>query len=126
VGSAHFRQDGVRPSLRGVAEWGLTELLSFGAMAGIRSDRAGPDRFTSGILAGVLGWGWAETFRTYTEVALSQIAEDPYGGTVATVNMGATLLLDDDTQVDGGISLPISDSASDFAFTIGFSRRFGR
>lgn len=126
VGSDDFRQDGIRPSLRGVAEWELSALLSFGAMAGVRSDRAGPDRFTSGILAGVLGWGWRDTFRTYTEVALAQIAADEHGGTVAAANIGATLLLDDDTQLDGGISFPISDSASDFAFTIGFSRRFGR
>lgn len=126
TGSSDFRQDGVRPSFRGVAEWGLSDLLSFGAMAGVRSDRSGPDRFTSGILAGVLGWGWTDTFRTYTELALARIAGQEHGGTMATANLGGTLLLDADTQLDGGISLPVSDSASDFAFTLGFSRRFGR
>jgi len=125
VGSAEFRQAGVRPSVRGVAEWELSHRLSLGTMAGVLSDRDGPDRFPSGILAGVLGWGWTDAFRTFTEIALAQIAEDEHGGTVAAANLGGTVLLGDHAQLDGGISLPLSDSASDFAFTVGFSRRFG-
>jgi hypothetical protein len=126
LGSDDFRQAGVRPSIRGVAEWELTQRLSFGSMAGVISDREGQDRFTSGILAGVLGWGWTDTFRTFSEIALTQVAKDQHGGTVAAANLGGTILLGEHAQIDGGISLPLSDSDSGLALTVGFSRRFGR
>lgn len=124
TGSSDVSQDGLRPSLRGVVEWGLSPLLSAGVMAGVKSDRLGAERFTSGILAGVVGQSWSPVFRTYTELALAQIAGDEYGGNVGSFNTGGAYLLNDETQLDVGLSFGITEGASDFVVAVGFSRRF--
>ncbi|HSG50283.1 MAG TPA: transporter [Longimicrobiales bacterium] len=124
TGSRGVSQSGVRPSLRVVGEWTLDPRLALGIMAGIRSERAGSARFSSGILGLVLGQTWSGTLRTYTELALPQMAGDANGGVVGLVNVGAALLLGEDGQVDVGFGLPITSQAPEVMIGLGFSHRF--
>lgn len=124
TGSRGVSQRGVRPSLRVVGEWTLDPRLALGVMAGLRSDRAGSARFTSGILGVVLGQSWSETFRTFTELALPQIAGDAKGGVVGLANVGAALLLGEHGQMDLALGLPLTGAAPDVVIGLGFSRRF--
>lgn len=125
VGSASLSQDGVRPSLRGVAEWGLGDGWGLGVLGGVRLDRSGPDRFTSGILAAALSRAVGEGASVYGEVAATQIAGDEYGGTVPLLNLGGVYLLSDDSQLDAQLGVGLSDRAPDLGITAGFSRRIG-
>lgn len=125
LGSSALRQDGVRPSLRGVAEWAFDDGIGLGVMAGIRSDRQGDDRFTSGLLGAAVTKAWNPEVSTYGELAVTQIAEDRYGGDPVFLNTGVLLLVNTETQLDLGLSFGLNDEASEFGLTVGFSRRLG-
>jgi hypothetical protein len=52
TGSTAFRGQGLRPSLRFVAEWDLPDDMSIGVMPGLVADKAEDgSRFTAGIFA---------------------------------------------------------------------------
>lgn len=125
TGSEPFKGDGVRPSVRVVGEWTLSPLLATGIMTGLRYDQTDDRRFTTGILAGVLGQNWTDRFRTYTEIAFSQLASERNGGDVGTVNLGAAVLASPAVQLDLGLGFGITDAAPDVLVTVGFSTRFG-
>ena len=123
TGSGPFGGDGVRPSIRGTAEWPLTSLLTLGTLAGVKFDQLAEDRFTSAILAAVMSQQWASDFATFAEFAFTQIASDDYGGNVGVFNLGGLFTARDWLQFDTLLGLPLTDGAPDVQFTVGISYR---
>lgn len=119
TGSGAFGGDGVRPSVRGTAEWPLTSLLTLGTLAGVKFDQLEEDRFTSAILAAVMSQHWATDFATFAELAFTQIASEDYGGNVGLFNLGALFTARDWLSFDVLLGLPLTDRAPDWLFTVG-------
>lgn len=123
-GSAAFRGDGLRPSLRVVAEWELPNDFSFGMMPGFIVDKnANGDRFVAGILGLVVGKAWTERFRTFVELAAPQLAGSGDGGSAAALNVGAAYLLSTTVQLDTALAKG-NKHTSDLSWTIGLSAKF--
>ena len=124
-GSSDFRGDGVRPSLRVVAEWELGDRMSLGIMPGVISDKDDQgERFTAGIMGAVVGYSINDCSRVFAEVAAEQIAAESHGGDVVNFNIGTAHLLSDDAQVDLAASFGLTDETPDWALTVGYSVRF--
>ena len=124
-GSSEFRGDGVRPSLRVVAEWELGENFSLGIMPGVISDKDDQgERFTAGILGAVVGYSINDCSRVFAEVAAEQIAAESHGGDVVNFNIGTARLLSDDSQIDLAASFGLTDETPEWAVTVGYSVRF--
>lgn len=125
TGSRAFRGDGVRPSLRFVAEWELPNDWSVGVMPGIFAEKnEDGDRYVGGIAAITVGKGWTERFRTYVELAGQQLASKKNGGHVVTWDTGATYLITNDVQVDIGLAWGATKDTPDFAWGVGLAVRF--
>jgi hypothetical protein len=122
TGSATFRGDGVRPSLRLSAEWELTEKYSLGIMPGVRALEGGG---TAGLLGVVVGRRWTERLGSFAELALARIADTDHGGTEGTWDVGLTWLVNPALQLDAAVSLPATDRAADLSIGLGVSALFG-
>jgi hypothetical protein len=125
TGSAAFRGDGLRPSLRAVGEWELDDAMSVGAMGGAAVDRH-PDsgRFAAGILAVTVGRSWTDRFRTFVELAGRQLASSRHGGSVVSFDAGTAYLLSPSVQVDAVVSRGITHTSPDWEFGAGLSIKF--
>lgn len=124
-GSGAFRGQGVRPSLRFVAEWEFAGGWSAGLMPGVYRDRDESGRhFTGAILAGVLGKSLNDSVRAFVEVSGQQLASRRHGGSVVTLDAGVAWLLDRNLQLDAAVSRGVNKNASDLAWTVGLSARF--
>lgn len=123
-GSRAFRGDGVRPSVRMVAEWELGNDIGIGMMPGLIYDNDGGDRFVAGIFGVVIGKGWTDRFRTFAEIALPQIARSDRGGTLATLDLGGAYLIGNNVQWDFAASLGLNDRTPDLGVTTGLSIRW--
>jgi hypothetical protein len=124
TGNSAFRGEGVRPSLRWVGEWSLTDAWSLGVMPGVILDDDGEDDFLAGIFGVVVGRAWSPTFRSFAEVALPQIVGTDNGGTEAYLNLGSAWLLGSDAQLDAAVSAGLNQRSVDAAATVGFSVRW--
>ncbi|MGK5025192.1 transporter [Janthinobacterium sp. RB2R34] len=121
-GSARFRGNGARPSLRVVAEWELPQDMSLGIMPGVLFDKNDTGRrYTAGILGVVVGKEWNERWRSFVEVAAPQIARARNGGNVVTLDVGAAYLLTKQCQLDTAISRGLNRNTADWSWTIGLS-----
>lgn len=124
-GSEAFQGDGLRPSIRVVAEWEIGENMSFGLMPGLISDKDDDgERFTAGILGAVLGYSLNERLRIFGELAAEQIASGSHGGDVLNFDVGTAWLLSDDAQLDAAASFGLTDETPEWAVTLGYSIRF--
>lgn len=124
-GSAVFRGDGLRPSLRAVAEWELPNEFSLGVMPGLLSDKdASGKRFSAGIFGVVVGKSVNERLRGFVELAAPQIARGVHGGTVASLNLGMAYLLTKTVQLDTALSTGLNERSADLGWTIGLSSKF--
>lgn len=124
-GSAPFRGQGVRPSVRMVAEWELPNDIGVGVMPGLIVDRnAEGKRFVGGILAAVASKSLTERLRGFAEVAATQLASTRNGGNVVTFDAGLAYLLTKDMQVDLAVARGLTKFTPDFAWTVGWSARF--
>ena len=121
-GSAAFRGNGKRPSLRVVAEWDLPDDFALGVMPGLVRDR-GDDgrRFTAAILGVVLGKEWSPRWRSFVEVAAPQITRARNGGNVVTLDVGGAYLLTPLCQIDSAIMRGLNRNTTDWSWTIGLS-----
>ncbi|TCS38274.1 outer membrane putative beta-barrel porin/alpha-amylase [Paucimonas lemoignei] len=125
TGTASFRGNGLRPSLRATAEWELPADFSLGVMPGISYDKTDSGkRFASGIFGIVLGKQWADRFATFIELAAPQIAHASNGDSMVYAGTGATYLLSDSWQVDAALRRGLNRNTPDWAWTIGLSARF--
>lgn len=124
-GSEEFSGDGVRPSLRMVAEWDLGGDFSLGVMPGVIYDNdEDGERFTAGILGAVLGYAINDCTRVFGELAAQQIAQDSHGGDIVTFDIGAAHLLSDDAQLDVAAAFGLTDETPEWSVTVGYSVRF--
>jgi hypothetical protein len=125
TGSRAFRGQGLRPSLRFVAEWELPDDLSIGVMPGLVADKAEDgSRFTAGIFAVTLGKGWSPAWHTFVEIAGQQLASRAHGGKVVSVDVGATYLVNDSLQLDIAASRGLTRETPDLQWGLGVSFRF--
>lgn len=125
TGSRAFRGDGVRPSLRVVAEWELPNDWSVGVMPGLFVDKnEDGDRYVGGIAAVTVGKSWTDRFKTFFELAGQQLASRKNGGNIATWDTGATYLITNDVQVDVSFSWAATKETPDFAWGVGLAVRF--
>ena len=124
-GSAAFRGQGLRPSLRVAAEWDLPGDVGLGVMPGVFLDRnAAGERYVGAIFASVLSKSLTERLRGFVEVAASQLASARNGGNMLTFDTGLAYLIGTDMQVDVAMARGLSKAAPDFAWTVGWSMRF--
>lgn len=123
-GARRLHSAGVRPSLRGVAEWDLPSDLSLGVMPGLASERNEAGRhFTSAIFGVVLGKDWNKRFHSYIEMAAPRIAHARDGGTQASAGFGSSYLLTPDCQVDVGLLGGLNRFTPNVSITAGVSVR---
>jgi len=124
-GSAPFRGQGVRPSLRMVAEWELPGDVSVGVMPGLMGDRSDDGRhFVAGIAAVTVSKGWSDKWRSFAELAGERLASKRNGGSLVSVDVGATYLVNDNLQLDSALSFGATRQTPDLAWTVGVSVRF--
>jgi hypothetical protein len=122
TGSAAFRGEGVRPSLRVVGEWDLPSDMSLGVMPGIASETtADGRRFASAIMGVVVGKKWTPSFRSFLELAAPRIARASYGGTWLTADAGVAWLLNDHCQLDAAVARGLNRRTPDLRLTVGLS-----
>lgn len=125
TGSPAFRGQGVRPSLRFVAEWDLPHQFSIGVMPGIVADKADDGtRFASGLFAVSVGKEWAPAWHSFVEIAAQQIASRAHGGNVVTLDVGGSYLVNDSLQLDLSASRGLTRDTPDFQWGFGASFRF--
>lgn len=124
-GSGAFRGQGMRPSLRMVAEWELPGGWAVGVMPGLYRDRNEDGRrFIGGIFAAVAGKSLTDRLRGFVEIAGQQLASARNGASLITLNSGLAYLLQDDLQLDAALSRGLNKNAPDLAMTVGLSARF--
>jgi hypothetical protein len=124
-GSGAFRGQGLRPSLRLVAEWELRGGWSIGVMPGFYRERNEEGRpFVGAILAAVVGKSLTEQLRAFVEVSGQQLASRRHGGSVATLDAGLACLLDRNLQLDVAVARGLNRNAPDLGWTVGLSARF--
>lgn len=124
-GSGPFRGQGLRPSLRMVAEWELPGGWSAGVMPGLYRDRdESGHHYTGAILAAVVGKSLTERARAFIEVAGSQLTSSRHGGRVISLDAGVAYLLSRDLQLDLAVARGLTAQTPDLSWTVGFSARF--
>lgn len=125
TGSRELRGNGVRPSLRVVAEWELPHDVSLGVMPGVVFEKNDDGRrYTAGIAALTLGKGWTDRLRTFVELAGQELTSERNGGSQVTYDAGATYLITEDVQVDMSLSWGANRHTPDFQWGAGLSVRF--
>lgn len=122
TGSPALRGEGVRPSLRAVAEWGLPEGFALGVMPGLAVDRSDGVRHVAGIFGLVVGKELTPALRTFGEIAFETLTSADRGGHVAALNTGVAWLVNDRLQLDVALSVGATDAADGSVLAVGFSR----
>ncbi|MBC7699624.1 transporter [Aquabacterium sp.] len=124
-GARAFRGQGVRPSVRVVAEWELPHDMALGIMPGVLADKndAG-EHFVAGIFAVTVGKSWTDGFRTFIEVAGQQLSSRKNGGAVVTYDAGMAYMLSPAMQLDAAVSIGANQYTPDRLWTVGFSVKF--
>ncbi|MET0334725.1 MAG: transporter [Rhizobacter sp.] len=125
TGSGAYRGQGLRPSLRGVAEWELPNNFSVGVMPGVAFDKNDSGkRFAAGILAVTVGKEWSPAWKTFVELSGQQLTSKKNGGSVVTFDAGVTYLVTDSVQLDFSIARGLTADSPDFQWGVGLSVRF--
>jgi len=124
-GSAAYRGQGLRPSLRMVAEWELAGGWSAGLMPGIYRDRnENGKHFTGAILAAVLGKSLTEQLRGFVELSGQQLTSEKNGGKLITFDTGLAYLLTNTLQLDLALARGLNKNSPDLAWTFGLSVKY--
>ena len=124
-GSRTVRGNGLRPSVRMVAEFDMPEAVAIGVMPGVTWDkRTDGKREVSGILAVVVGKEWSDKVRTFAEIALPRIATARNGGNVALLNLGIDYWIEKHVKVDLSIQRGLNRNTPDWGGAVGFSIKF--
>jgi hypothetical protein len=124
-GSPAFRGQGLRPSLRMVAEWDLPQGFSVGVMPGLVADKnADGQHFVAGILALTVGKAWTPAWHSFIELAGQQLAARKNGGSVVTFDAGVAYLVTDSLQLDFAVARGLTASSPDLQWGAGLSIRF--
>jgi hypothetical protein len=124
-GNDPFKGNGLRPSLRSVITWDLPQDFALGLMPGLKVD-TGSDghRFNSFIFGAVLNKRLNETMRIFVELAIPQIASSSDGGLVASWDIGAAYLLNNDLQLGIRSGVAASSNAPNSFMIFEIAQRF--
>lgn len=121
-GARQLRGDGVRPSLRAVAEWELTDGVALGLMPGLASERdAQGRRFTSAIAGVVVGKEWTPRWRSFIELAAPRLARASHGGSLVSIDAGGAYLLSRQCQLDAALSAGLNRQTPALGLSFGLS-----
>jgi len=124
-GSHAFRGQGVRPSLRVVAEWELLQDFSVGVMPGLLFDKDDESRrFTSGLVAVTLGKALSPAWHAFAELAGEDLGARPHREPLQFFDMGVTYLVTESLQLDASVTRGLTPAAADLAWGVGLSMRF--
>lgn len=124
-GSAVFRGQGLRPSLRLSAEWELPGNLSAGVIGGFYRDRNEVGRhYVGGIFGASLGWPVADGWEGYAEIAGEQLAASRNGGSQVSLGTGLSWLLDKRLQLDASVNCGLNRNTPDWVWGLGLSVKF--
>ena len=124
-GSNQFKGNGNRPSLRSVIAWELRHDLELGLMPGIKYDTdEDARRFTSAIFGAVLNKRIDDRFRTFVEFSASQIAPARHGGVLASWDLGAAYLVNNDLQLGIRSGVAANRNTPDTYVLIELAQRF--
>jgi hypothetical protein len=124
-GTRAFRGTGLRPSLRAVNEWELSDDWSFGMMPGVFvGTNDDGRRYTSGLIAATLGRTLAPRWHTFLEFAGQQFASTRNGGNVETLDTGIIWLAAPDLQFDLDAAHGLTAAAPRVELGLGISARF--
>jgi hypothetical protein len=124
TGSAAFRGEGVRPSLRVSSEWDLPAELSLGVMPGIAAETSDDGRrFTKGIFAVSLGKAWTAQLHGFVELAAPRIARARDGGNQFGVDAGLAYLPSENCQVDFSVGHGLNRRTPELSWNVGVSFR---
>lgn len=124
-GSRAFRGQGLRPSLRVVAEWELPQDVSVGVMPGLLYDKDDDGRrFTSGLLAVTVSKALAPAWHAFAELAGEDLGARPRRQPVQFFDMGVTWLVTESLQLDASVTRGLGSAAPDLAWGVGLSMRF--
>jgi Putative MetA-pathway of phenol degradation len=125
TGSSQFLQDGIRPSLRSVITWQLPQELAFGLMPGIEyGTRPDGGRFTSAILGAVLNARLNARIRGFMEFSAPEIAHAQDGGVIATWNLGAAYLVNNDLQLGVRVGVAANQNTPNNYLLFELAQRF--
>lgn len=115
---------GVRPTLRGVAEWELDDELSLGVMPGLVRDRNDKgQRYTGALFAVSLEKAWSPRWHGFIELAAPRIARGRDGGSQLSFDFGGAYLVNKDVQVDAGVFRGLNRNTPDWSIGLGLSFR---
>jgi hypothetical protein len=123
-GSAEFRGDGIRPSVRVPVEWELPGNMAAGIMPGVIYDKDEHGRFVNGLLAITTDKQWNSRWHSFFEIAAEQIARAADGGCLVIYDAGATYLVSNDMQLDIEVSHGANDNTPEWTFGTGLAVRF--
>lgn len=116
---------GVRTSLRSVIGWDLPNNFTAGLMPGLKYDTtADGRRFVSGILGATIGRWWRDDFKTFVELAASQIAHARDGGVIFAWDAGAAYLLNDSWQIGGRFAVAANRNTPRTTLVISLAGKF--
>lgn len=125
TGSRAFRADGVRTSLRGVAEWELPHDCSLGVMPGIAlNEDASGDPYLSGIAGITFAHAWTPVLRSFVELASEELGSAGHGDTQFSFDTGLVWLINDNLQLDTAAYSGLNRSTPDIVIAIGLSARW--
>jgi hypothetical protein len=125
-GSDEFKGDGIRPSVRAVAEWELGERAALGVTAGAKyGSNDDGDHYLGGLFGVVVGYSFTDILRGFVEYGAPSLAACDDGGNIATWNTGIAYLISEDWQVDAAYSHAANGNSPDSYWTVGLSGRFG-
>jgi hypothetical protein len=123
-GSEEFKGEGIRPSVRMVAEWELPGDMAIGVMPGLVYDNVNGERFINGIMAATMSVPLATQWRGFVELAAASIASEEHGGNVVTFDAGVTYLVSNDVQLDVAMARGLTSNTPEWNVGVGLSIRF--
>jgi len=124
-GADAFSTSKVRPSVRGVAEWELSDDFSLGVMGGVSygaNDAGG--RYWAPILGVVLGKSFSDKLRGFIEFSGEEFRRKADGGSSLALDAGVAYLVTRDVQVDMVFSHGLNQYTPDYTLGFGLSLRF--
>ncbi len=124
TGATAFTSDEMSPEAKLCLGWNLTESVGLGANLNAASVPSGDDRFAQFSASLSLATSLSDKFGAYAEW-YGFVQEDQYGPNTNFLNSGVTVLLNNDTQLDGRVGFGMNAASPEYFVGVGVSRRMG-
>lgn len=124
-GDGHWKGHKYRPSLRYVAERELSEKVCVGLMPGLvyNTDDV-RDYYLAGLLAVTTAYQWTDNFRSFIEVAGTELGGGDHSEQFWTFNGGLAWTATPDVQFDFVFNAGLNEAAPDLMLGTGVSVRW--